>query len=86
MPSYIAFADAGESCDTVVCYPISKDMLFETTVNDSPISLLEGYKVTIGKDNDGCSVCVTSTTTSGVATIVSLDGATKAGDKVTVRF
>ena len=85
-PSYIAFADADESAETVVCYPVSKDMIFETTVNANPSALLVGYKVTIGQDDDGCSVCVTSTTTSGVATIVSLDGATQAGDKVTVKF
>ena len=86
MPSYIAFAHADDSCETVVCYPITNDMLFETTINDSPESLIEGYKVTIGKDSDGRSVCVTSTINSGVATIVDLNGATKAGDKVTVRF
>ena len=85
-PSHIAFADADEESKYVVCYPISSDMVFETTVNASPASLLVGYKVTIGKDSDGNSVCVTSTTEAGIVTIVSLDNAEKIGDKITVRF
>ena len=85
-PTYIAFAAASEESESVVCYPVSRDMLFETTVNASPTALAVGSKVTIGKDSDGCSVCVSATTASGVATIVNLDGAAQVGDKVTVKF
>ena len=85
-PTYVAFASAPEGSESVVCYPVNSDMLFETTVNAAPTALLIGSKVTIGKDSDGCSVCVSATTASGVATIVSLDEAAKAGDKVTVKF
>ena len=86
VPPYIAFADADENCSNVVCYPVSKDIIFETTVKGDPRALLVGYKVTIGTDSEGNSTCVTSTTDEGIATIVSLDGATKTGDKITVRF
>lgn len=85
-PNYIAFSEAAYNSGDVVCYPVSSDMLFETSVNADPTALLMGAKVTIGKDTDGCSVCVTATTASGVATIVDLMGASESGDKVTVKF
>ena len=85
-PTYIAFAGAGEDTDTVVCYPVNSDMIFETTVNEDPAQIVNGSKVTIGKDDDYSSVCVTATTASGVATVVDKMDASKIGDKIAVKF
>ena len=86
VPTHIAFADAAYGTNDVICYPISGDMLFETTINASPSGVYVGSKVTLGKDSGSSSVCVTATTTSGVATVVDLMKATAVGDKITVKF
>ena len=85
-PTHIAAENAGADKDTVFCYAVNGNMLFETTVSAKPTSLALGDKVTLGSDADSCTVNVTATTTSGVATIVDLMGAANAGDKVTVKF
>ena len=46
------------------------------------VALTEGDKITINTDG----LTVTATKTDGVATIVALNGAAAAGDKITVRF
>lgn len=86
MPTHMSFATAGEDVDYVICYPITGDMLFETTIKHDPSALFTGSKVTLGKDTDNCSICVTADTNSGFVTIVDKMDATKAGDKVTVKF
>ena len=80
-PAYISMgvAKADALCPVAA---VEHNQLYETEVTAAPTSLKVGDKVTISADGLG----VTATTTSGVATIVSLDGATKAGDKITVRF
>ena len=86
VPTHIAFADAKYNEYSVYAYAINENMLFETNVGEDPSELMLGYKVTIDKDSDGCSSRVTTTTTSGVATIVDLMNASKVGDKITVKF
>ncbi|MBQ8720374.1 MAG: hypothetical protein IJY65_05015 [Clostridia bacterium] len=76
---------AGEK-EYVLCYPISRDMLFEAPVTASPASLAVGSKLTLALDESGRAYGVTATTTSGVATVVDLCGAASAGDKLTVKL
>lgn len=72
---------AGES-DHVVAYPISGTMVFEAEITAAPTSLAAGSKVTLSADG----LAVTATTQSGVAEIVDLRGATKAGDRISIKF
>lgn len=60
---------------------VEPNQLYEVPVTAAPTSLKVGNKVTLSEGTK-----VTTTTTSGVAEIVSLNGATKAGDTVIVRF
>lgn len=77
-PTHIAMANKA-SGEKVPCYAVSAEMMFEVACTAVPAA--EGDKVTLA---DG--VKVTATTQSGVATVVSKNGATKAGDKVIVKF
>lgn len=81
-PTHIALSDAGNGTTSIPCYPVFENMLFETTVNADPSALQVGSKVTISANSE----CVTSTTSSGVATVVELLGAKAAGDRITVKF
>lgn len=85
-PTYIAAQNAAAGESSVLCYAVSGNMLFETTVSAAPAALKIGDKVTLGTDADGAAVNVTATTTSGVATVIDLAGAKNAGDKITVKF
>lgn len=80
-PTHISdgYAAANEE---VACFTVAHDQIFEVPCSASPTSLKEGNKVTIHTD----SLKVTATTTDGVATIVSMNGAAAAGDKLYVKF
>lgn len=80
-PEYIAHGSA-KTGDNIAAYAVSSDMVFEVPCGAAPTSLVEGQKVTIGSD----ALTVTATTTDGVAKIISLNGATKAGDILLVKF
>lgn len=69
----------------ILCYPISPDMIFETTFSAAPTGIKNGSKVTLSFTSAAAS-SVTATTTSGVAEIYDMAGAKEAGDKVYVRF
>ena len=86
IPSYVALCNAKHEDSEITVFEINSNMLFETTVNTTPASLLVGEKVTLACDDDGSTVMVTATTSAGVATIVDLMGASKSGDKITVKF
>ena len=85
-PTHVAIKSADYGDDYVTVYEVNSNMLFETTVDDDPTSLDIGQRVTVVTDEDGCAVKVSATTSSGVATIVDLMGASKIGDKLTVKF
>lgn len=85
-PTHISFSVGKYNELEVLAYEINENMIFETTVSGDPSSLMVGDKVTIGKDVDNSSANVTSTTASGVATIVDLMNASKSGDKINVKF
>ena len=80
-PKYIAMSEAAAGAVVPVCR-VESNQVYDVPVSAAPTALKVGDKVTLDSDALG----VTATTTSGVATIVSLNGATKAGDIITVRI
>ena len=86
LPKYIAAQDltAGEATDMLV-YPITDGMIFATKFSVTPTSIVVGNKVTLALESS-IAVGVTATTTSGVAEIYNLNGASAAGDTVEVIF
>ena len=80
-PTHISMGIAknGDLCP--VC-AVAHDQIYDVEVTAAPTSLKEGDKVTLATDGLG----VTATTTNGVATIVALNGASSAGDKITIKF
>ena len=82
-PTHMCSQDqAADAKETVLVYPISSTMVFETGLSVPPASLTVGAKVTLAADALG----VTATTQNGVCEIVDLRGAKAIGDKVTVKF
>lgn len=83
-PEFIAMASVGEDDEKrriAVCR-VETNQVWEVPITAAPTSLNVGDKVTLYTDG----LQVTATTTSGVVTIVDLNGATAAGDKVVVRI
>lgn len=83
-PKYIAMSEAAAGAVVPVCR-VESNQVYDVPVSgdDSAIKALKaGSKVQL----DGDALGVSASTTNGVATIVSLNGATKAGDIITVRI
>lgn len=83
-PAFIAMknvsaTDSNRKCP--VCR-VESNQVYEVEVQAAPTSLNAGDKVTLHTDG----LQVTATTTDGVVTIVSLNGAAAAGDKIVVRI
>ena len=85
-PTHITLGKAKQGENRAAVAIITPDMIFETYINADPASLKAGEKVTLGLNSDSHPVCVTATTTSGVATVVDTLGAKKSGDKIIVKF
>lgn len=83
-PQFIAMASlsADATKRKIAVCRVEKNQVYEVPVTAAPTSLNVGDKVTLNTDG----LQVTATTTSGVVTIVNLNGATAAGDKVVVRI
>lgn len=83
-PQYIAMGavTSGTTKREIAACRVEKNQVYEVPVSEPPAELKAGDKVTL--DADGMQV--TATTTSGVVTVVALNGATKAGDLITVRI
>lgn len=83
-PEFIAMADcAADAAKRLIpAARVEPNQLYEVPVQTAPTSLVEGSKVTLHTDG----LQVTATTTSGVVTIESLNGAAAAGDIVVVRI
>lgn len=83
-PEFIAMADcAADAAKRLI--PVARveaNQLYEVPVTAAPTSLVEGDKVTLHTDG----MQVTATTTSGVVTVESLNGAAAAGDTIVVRI
>ena len=82
-PEFIAMADCAADA-TKRLIPVAREgnQLYEVPVQAAPTSLVEGSKVTLHTDG----LQVTATTTSGVVTVESLNGAAAAGDIIVVRI
>ena len=87
MPMFISAENVGpdESKETLICYPITSDMIFEVPVIGNPSSLYVGAKVKLAEVN-GFTSAVSDVTSGGVATVFSTNGAKKSGDRIYVRF
>ena len=86
-PTYIAAQSlASGAGSTLLAYPVTPGMIFETTFSAAPTSIVAGNKLTLTVDSASNAVGVTATTTSGVATVYDMRGAAAAGDAVEVRF
>ena len=79
-PTHIALADAAANTK-VACYAVLPGMIFDVPVSALPTGVAEGAKLKLA--TDGLSVTATS---GGAATVVNLNGATKAGDIIQVKF
>ena len=80
-PTFIALADGAADAEIAVGR-VEANQIYEVPVSAVPTALTVGSKVTLGSDG----LTVTATTTSGVAEIVDLNGATAIDDKIVVRF
>ena len=83
-PQYIAMASVGvnDTKRTIAACRVESNQLYDVPLSVAPGNIKVGDKVTLATDG----IKVTATTDSGVAKIVSLNGAAIAGDVVTVRF
>lgn len=81
-PTHITLASAKANDAKVPCVRIEPAQVYEVPVSATPTASV-GTKVALG--TDGITVAG-SASESGIATVVSLDGAKAAGDKITVRF
>ncbi len=75
---------AGER-DSVICYPIFPDMLFEVPAASNAASLVPGTKLALALSS-GFAVKISSIAENGVATVFDTQSAAKSGDKILVRF
>ena len=83
-PEFIAMADcAADAAKRLIpAARVEPNQLYEVPVQAAPTSLVEGSKVTLHTDG----LRVTATTTRGVVTVESLNGAAAAGDTIVVRI
>ncbi len=84
VPTYIAMGakSAGDENRTVAVCRVESNQVWEVPVTVAPSALKIGSKVTLHTDG----LQVTATTASGVVTVVDLNGASAAGDKIIVRI
>ena len=83
-PAFIAMGQIGASDANrklAVCR-VESNQVYEVPVTAAPTALKVGDKVTLHTDG----LQVTATTTSGVVTVESLNGASAAGDTIVVRI
>ena len=85
MPSHILAKNVkkGDSC--ALCYPISREMIFEVPLIGSPENVRAGRSLELVNE-DGHGTYAVSDNDGGTAFVYSLEGATKSGDKVLVTF
>lgn len=83
-PEFISLSEvtAEEKNRVIPVCRVESNQVYDVPCSAVPTSLVPGAKVTIHSDG----LQVTATTTDGVATVVSTNGAANAGDIITVRF
>jgi len=86
LPTHIALENLGyDEKETVLCYRIQDNMIFEVPIKGNFESLSVGFKYTLDIDDEGAALGITSTTSGGVMMIHDINGAKKSGDTVYVR-
>ena len=85
-PKYISIKGAGKGETRILAYEITPNMVFLTKLIGEAETLKVGNKVTLCSDENGFTSFVSSTTTSGVATIYDLSEASGAGSNIAVKF
>ena len=87
-PTHIVLENIGanEDKESVLCYRILDNMVFEVPVCTSFAKLTVGYKYTLATDDYGFPIGMTATTSNGVLMLHDLNGARKKGDTVYVRI
>ena len=86
MPDYIAAQSAAaDEKKSILCYPISSNMIFEVPATTGAANLKIGSKVNL-VGSTGFIVKIGNVAEGGVATVVDPQGAKKSGDKVLVAF
>ena len=83
-PTHIAMGSVAADATkrTLAAARVEDNQLYEVPVTAAPTGLTAGSKVTLHTDG----LQVTATTTSGVVTVESLNGASAAGDIIVVRI
>lgn len=85
-PEFISMEDAEAGKSYVTAFQVTEGMLFEAAVSTDPAALYVGAGVALAKDTDGATTVLGAESASGIAKIVSLDGAAEIGDRITVKF
>ena len=83
-PTHISMGEVSASATkrNIAACRVESNQVYEVECSAVPTALLPGDKVTLTADALG----VTATKDSGVAKVVALNGASVAGDKITIRF
>ena len=83
-PTHISMGEVSASATkrNIATCRVESNQVYEVACSAVPSALVPGKKVTIADDG----LRVTATTDGGVATVVAINGAALAGDKITVRF
>ena len=81
-PTHITLASAKANDKKVPCVRIESAQVYEVPVSAAPTAAV-GAKVALGTDGTSVSGAASE---SGIATVVSLNGAKASGDKIIVRF
>jgi hypothetical protein len=85
-PTFIALSDCEAGKDVSVGR-VADNQVYEVALSAVPGDTVKvGVKLATSKTAAGNTMFVSISTTSGVAEVVSLNGATKSGDKILVRF
>ena len=69
----------------ILCFPISPNMIFETTFSEAPIGLKNGDRVGLSFESGSASY-VSANKSNGIAEIFDMTAAVNKGDTVYVRF
>ncbi len=83
-PTHITLA-AVENEPFVLCYEVTPDMVFETAVTASPAAVRLGTEYLLSADGASMGTVAVSGSLRG-ATVVGMNGAKRAGDKLLVSF
>ena len=85
-PTYIAAADGKDNSETMLCYTITENMLFEVSADMPVDNFLVGMKLSLSIDDDGEAVGVSDESEDGVAILVDFIDLNDTFSKLIVKF